>query len=258
MNTEGTINPRSPVMNAVTKPEAPATPAIAVPSTAVSNAATTSTAVAQAPCRVLKIATCPSLSGKSTLTYHIGCAGDGEGGIQFRVVDNTNIGFFSQEWVPYSVIQGEFDKIEVGKTITSFLLHALFRGRSVNTPAFLFAVLLSEGLVQHAKDSTRQYDHMDPKVFLAAVQALIASRVELKVDEPVKAAAKSGKTATVKTKAAKVDAVVPKVDASPSQTGAKPATGVDIAGIVEVINAKVGTKTKAPMPAKKANAQPKA
>lgn len=47
--------------------------------------------------RIIKASTCPSLSGKSTLTYHIGC--NSESDIQFRVVDNTGGGFFSKEWV---------------------------------------------------------------------------------------------------------------------------------------------------------------
>jgi hypothetical protein len=236
-------------MNAVTKPEAPAVSNAASTSTAVSTIAVLSTAV-----RILKIASCPSLSGKSTLTYHIGCAVNGDGtctdDIQFRVVDNTNIGFFSQEWLPLSVIQGEFDKIEVGKTITSFLLHALFRGRSVNTPAFLFAVLLSEGLVQRAKDSTRRYDRIDTAAFMAKVQALIASGVDLKVDEST---VKNGaKPATIKAaKPAKTSAKGDVVAASPSKIGAKPASGVDIVEIVEVINAKVPASVKPAMPAAK-------
>jgi hypothetical protein len=213
-------------------------------------------AITKAPCRVLKIASCPSLSGKSTLTYHIGCEVTSEGictaesDPRFRVVDNSNIGFFSQEWVPLSVIQGEFDKVPAGQTITSFLLHALFRGKSVNTPAFLFAVLKNEGLVQPAKDKQRHYERMDPKEFLSAVEALIASKVELKWDEPAKSGAKStkpgAKAAKVDAKptdgSAKTDASALKIGASPSKIGAKPAKGVDIAAIVEVINAKVDAK----------------
>jgi hypothetical protein len=236
----------------------------------------TQTNLESATVRILKIASCPSLSGKSTLTYRIGCEVNDEGictaesDPQFRIVDNTNIGFFSREWVPMSVIQREFDKVPVGMTITSFLLHALFRGKSVNTPAFLFAVLKNEGLVQPAKDKQRQYERMDPAGFLSMVRALIASKVELKWDEPVKKGAGTSKTGTgelktgaeseksgakSKGKTAKVDAktVAVKPTESPSQTEASPtqseasppkipiksANGVDIAEIVEVINAKV-------------------
>jgi hypothetical protein len=213
-------------------------------------------AISKVAFRVLKIATCPSLSGKLTLTYHIGCTPEAE--IQFRVVANTASGFFSQEWVTLRTIQNVFDEVPAEKTITSFLLHALFRGKSVNTPAFLFAVLKNEGLVQPAKDKQRQYERLDPKGFLAEVKALIASGVDLKWDEPVrrkaKVADKAGDSASktgatpaktgampkkVGTKSAKTDASPPKTGATPATPGVKAANGVDIAEIVEVINAKV-------------------
>jgi hypothetical protein len=37
--------------------------------------------------RILKIGFCESVSRKSTLTYHVGCMGDGE--IQFRIYANS-------------------------------------------------------------------------------------------------------------------------------------------------------------------------
>ncbi len=218
-------------------------------------------ALAKPPVRILKIASCPSLSGKSQLTYHVGYAVGSEGAaegvctedIQLRVFMNTGMGFFSQEWVPLSVIQRELAKIGEGKTITSFQLHPLFAGKSVNTPAFLFAVLQSEGLVQRAKDSTRRYDRIDPAGFLAAVQALIVSGVDLKVDEsPSKTGAgtvKNGAKASAKVAAKPADKTAKaNVKSAAAKPAAKQAAGVDIAEIVEVINAKVGTKTNPATP----------
>lgn len=73
--------------------------------------------------RILKVANCPSLSGKSTLTYHIGC--NGQSDIQFRIVNNTGGGFFSKEWVPLNTIFQAFDKKAVDKPIVSLLqLHS--------------------------------------------------------------------------------------------------------------------------------------
>lgn len=91
-------------------------------------------------------------------------------------------------------------------------------------------------------------------------QALIASKVELKLDEPVKAASKSAKD---KDKSAKVDAKTATVEAKD-----RTAKGVHIAAIVEVINAKVDAKladqvqnidpkAKPAMPAKKITAKAK-
>jgi len=193
-----------------------------------------SPAVSKTTSRVLKIATCPSLSGKSTLTYHIGFSAESE--IQFRVVANTNIGFFSPEWVAMRTIQNVFDEVPLEKTITSFLLHALFRGKSVNTPAFLFAVLMNEGLVKPAKDKQRQYERIDPKGFLLEVKVLIASGVDLKWDEPAKRKKVDAKPTDSQpktgAKSTKVDASPSKtvgspskVDASPSKPGAKSVKG---------------------------------
>jgi hypothetical protein len=102
----------------------------------------------EANVRILKIHSCPSVSGKSRLTYHIGCTEDGD--IQFRIHANTNAGFFSNEWLPLSTIQGALSK-SIGP-FTSVVLAPLFRGKSANTSAFMVAALLQErGLIQRSK-----------------------------------------------------------------------------------------------------------
>ena len=45
--------------------------------------------------RVLRAATCSSLSGKSTLTYELGC--DGAAALQLRIAKNSGKGMFSPE-----------------------------------------------------------------------------------------------------------------------------------------------------------------
>ena len=47
--------------------------------------------------RVLRAATCPSLSGKSKLTYELGC--DDKAGLQLRIAKNSGTGYFSTSWV---------------------------------------------------------------------------------------------------------------------------------------------------------------
>lgn len=135
--------------------------------------------------RILKIATCPTLSGKSTLTYHLGCAA--ESGIHFRVHGNTGGGFFNQDWVSLATIQQLLDKQPDDKPITSQLLYPIFRGKSLNTPAFLLAVLKAEGLISSSKDKKRSHECNDLAGFLAEVKTLIASSVDLKVAEKAKA-----------------------------------------------------------------------
>src|ERR1019366_4747872 len=89
--------------------------------------------------RILKTGTCPSLSGKSKLTYQLGCMGKSD--LQFRISANSGTGFFSDDWVSLSDIQEVLDKGPSGKPITSFVLVPLFRGKSMNTPGFLFAAM---------------------------------------------------------------------------------------------------------------------
>jgi len=139
--------------------------------------------------RILKIAFCPTLSGKSTLTYHIGCVVNGESictaesEIHFRIYANDGGGFFSNEWISLDKIQQVFAKVPADKSITSFILHSLFRGKSVNTPAFLLAVLKQEGLVSQSEEKQRQYGRIDPVEFIAGVNKLIATDVDLKVED---------------------------------------------------------------------------
>ena len=80
--------------------------------------------------RILKIASCPTLSGKSQLTYHVGCSSDGV--IQLRIYGSTGGGAFSREWVAWKDIEQCLRK--QSEAITSIALHPLLRGKSVNTP----------------------------------------------------------------------------------------------------------------------------
>ena len=93
---------------------------------------------------IIKTDNCPSLSGKSTLTYHIGKSGTD---IQFRIHENTGAGRFSNEWLPLKAIEQA-----VGKTpFTSAKLKELFHGKSINTSSFMLAVLLNEGLAKSSE-----------------------------------------------------------------------------------------------------------
>lgn len=133
--------------------------------------------------RILKIGTCPSVSGKSTLTYHVGCIADDDSEIQFRVYTNSANGFFSPEWVSLSAIEEALEKRPTNKPITSFLLHSLFRGKSVNTPAFLLAALKNEGLLSLAEGKRRSYQRTDSLKFITEINQLMSSQIDLKVEE---------------------------------------------------------------------------
>ena len=142
--------------------------------------------------RVLKKATCKTLSGKSTLTYHVGADPDDE--IHVRITKNVGGGgFFSNEWIAMKDIQAVMEEHPVGTPVTSFILFPLFKGRSVNTPAFLLAALTHEKLMYPMKGKKRS---LEPAVdFTEKVTKLMASKATAR-----KASTSSKKkTATKKT-----------------------------------------------------------
>lgn len=185
--------------------------------TATSNTKSVTPAVA---IRILKIGNCPSLSGKSTLTYHIGCTTESD--IQLRVFGNTGGGFFNNDWVALAGIQKLLATVPSGKTITSFALAPTYSGKSSNSAAFLFSALMKEGLVQPAKDKKRCYELTTDAAakFFADVKALMDSGADIKVAEkPAKAVAKKAaksmsKNEPVEVKAEAVDAIATQPAAS--------------------------------------------
>ena len=125
----------------------------------------------EAPVRVLKNGTCPNLSGKSTLSYRVGVNEAGE--IMLQLVGNSNPGCFNNEWVKYADVQELLAKEDQGKAITSYVLTPLYRGKSTNSPSFLFAVLKQEGLVKLSESKKRCYDRCSDAAFLASIGKLI-------------------------------------------------------------------------------------
>jgi len=114
---------------------------------------------------IVKVDSCPSLTGKSTLTYHIGCNADE---IQIRVHANTGGGYFSKEWIAFSVIQETLAKQT--KPFSSMLLKPLFNGKSSNTPAFLLAALKHLGVIKDSEE--KGYECGDIAQFVAEIESL--------------------------------------------------------------------------------------
>lgn len=130
------------------------------------------------PLRILKIATCLSLSGRSTLTYHIGC--DKSNAIHFRVWANTAAGMFNNTWVSMAEVS---KLLSTPEKITSGTLQPLFQNTSRNNAGFTLALLQGEGLIEKSVDNTRMYQTANPAPFLARINALVASDVDLKEDD---------------------------------------------------------------------------
>lgn len=144
--------------------------------------------------RILKVSRCASLSGRSELTYHVGCIDDA---IQLRVYQNTGQGYFNQEWIPYDAIQELLTSHEL---FTAETLRSIFLGKSVNTAGFFMAVLKHLGLIETSKANRRCYSHTDSATFEDQTEQLIASGVSVEVAEPATPASTASKKGTLKLK----------------------------------------------------------
>ena len=122
--------------------------------------------------RTLKTGNCSSRSGKSKLTYLIGADSDSD--IHFRIHGNTGNGFFNNDWIPLKTILELLGKS--GGAFTSYTLHPLLKGKSNNTPAFLIASLLEEGIIHRSVSEKRCYELSDVSVFMAKIKPLLESK----------------------------------------------------------------------------------
>ncbi len=147
--------------------------------------AATKAAIAEPSLRILKIGRCPTVSGKSTLTYHVGCTP--ESVIKLRLYGNSGNGFLNQDWIPWTAIQA---RLQLQSLFTSQVLHALFSGKSLNSPGFLMAVLKAEGVVRVSTVKRRCYEAVKDAGFLAGIEQLMASGVDIDIDAEAKPGAK--------------------------------------------------------------------
>ena len=112
---------------------------------------------------VLLTTKCQTVTGKSTLTYHVGV--DPDDNLYIRVNHNTGGGYFSREWLELNHITSILAEV-MGHPITSIDLFPLFKGKSVNTPGYLLAVLIQEGLLTSVEDKKRKYQFVGTDKFL--------------------------------------------------------------------------------------------
>lgn len=122
--------------------------------------------------KVLKTATCRSITGKAKLTYKIGCTPEKE--VHYLVHENDGGGFFSREWVAVKDIREALERCPADEPITSMALQPLFRGRSVNTPAFLMAALSNEKLLTAIRGRKRGHELGDVEAFVARMDKLVS------------------------------------------------------------------------------------
>jgi hypothetical protein len=126
--------------------------------------------------KILKTATCPTLTGKSTLTYQIGLSP--ESVVHLRISKNSGGGFFSDEWISLDDILSTLKKLRKDTPITAYYLSELFKGKSVNTPSFLLSVLKQLKVVQALPKNKRHHELLDPMPFLDQVTQLMDAQTK--------------------------------------------------------------------------------
>ncbi len=133
--------------------------------------------------RVLKVNSCPSLSGSSMLTYRIACNPEGE--IHLNVLANSSSGRFNADPIPLATIEKLLTAHPAGTPMSARVLHPVFKSKSSNSPAFLFAALLADGLVRAGAEKDSGYILGDIEAFRQSVSALVASDTDLDVVDNV-------------------------------------------------------------------------
>ena len=96
-------------------------------------------------------------------------------------MQNSSSGQFNADWVSLSLIEKLLTEQPADKPMTSRVLSTVFRGKSSNSPAFLFAVLKAEGLVLAGAEKDSGYQLGDIAAFQKLLAALIATGADLTV-----------------------------------------------------------------------------
>ncbi|MBR9890002.1 MAG: hypothetical protein GYB20_20160 [Oceanospirillales bacterium] len=125
--------------------------------------------------RVIKSASCPTLTGTSELSYHI--AVDAEKALYLKLSSNTGNGHFSNEYIAYNDAKSAFP---LGPT-SSIPLRKLFKNKSLNSSGFLLAILLNLGIAEPFPGKLRRYQTCSDEAFLKSIDILIQSGEDLSI-----------------------------------------------------------------------------
>lgn len=131
---------------------------------------------------IAKIATCSSLSGLSTLEYHVGYLASNPSNIQFRIWKNSGGGKFNTDWLELASVEKALSGIPLDGTFTASALAPISEGKSVNTSSFIGAALLAEGLLVRSEKVARSYErNPNTAVWWSELRALIEAGTNLAV-----------------------------------------------------------------------------
>lgn len=124
--------------------------------------------------RVLSVASCPSLSGRSNLIFQVGC--DEEKSIHLRVVENSGKGYFNRNWISFKAVN---DLLLKDTPLTFNTLQPLYAGLSINNAGFLLAALKSLGVVELNPENPRVHKRGAVEDFILGINALAETETSL-------------------------------------------------------------------------------
>ena len=117
---------------------------------------------------------CPSVSGRSVLTYAVGRHQD-TGELHLRIVENSGKGMWFDGWASAK----DIDAIVKGATeLTAKSFHALNPGKSINTGGFVMAVLKDLGLIRVTEASSRIHEHVPATSFEKVAMVRMGKTIE--------------------------------------------------------------------------------
>ncbi len=125
---------------------------------------------------------CPSISGRSTLTYAIGRHKDTVE-LHLRIVENSGKGMWFDGWASGK----DIDAIVKGQDeLTAKSFHALHPGKSINTGGFVLAVLKDLGLIRANEENTRLHEHVPATTFEKVAMVRMGRSIEAAPAKPSK------------------------------------------------------------------------
>ena len=131
---------------------------------------------------------CPSISGRSTLTFALG-KHETEGTWHLRIVGTSGGGMFCDDWAPGL----DIDAVVVGATaLTSRSFDVLHPGRSINTAGFVLATLKHLGLIRTNAENSRHHEHVPTESFVKVAMMTIDPGDSAKKSKTTKAKHKDG------------------------------------------------------------------
>jgi hypothetical protein len=131
------------------------------------------------PLHPIKTSICPSLTNTSKISYKIATDTTSKtqdsSNLYFQIIKNSATGKFSEEWIAYNDVKST---LPIG-TFPSVPLRTLYRNKSLNTPGFLLAALLNEGVVEKEAGKRLLYRTCPDDAFLAEMQQLIDAEIDV-------------------------------------------------------------------------------